>query len=123
MMSDLRERYLQIRPTATKVCKALLAEVEKIGVDKDSINPRLERAKFELVRDPALGECSLIGIWRNPDGTKQGELLFHEDGTFFAEYDVVCPHPHDKRWFIEAVTAWGKGDEVKSELRLLPAMG
>ncbi len=122
-MTELRERYLQIRPAATRVCKAMEAEIEKIGMDRDSINPRLERARFELHRDPALGQTSLVGVWRNAEGMKQGEILFHEDGSFFAEYDVVCPHPSDSRWFIEAVTAWGKGEEVKSELRLLPAVG
>jgi len=51
-----------------------------------------------------------------------GNLIAHAGGEFFAEYDVLCVHPNDRRWFVEAVTAWGRPGVIKTELRLLPAL-
>jgi hypothetical protein len=73
-----------------------------------------------LQRDPASGQSSLVGIWRDANGQRVGSIIFHCDGSFFAEYDVVEPHPQDRRWFVEAVNAWGKNNTIKSEPRLLP---
>jgi hypothetical protein len=62
-------------------------------------------------------------VWRRAQGLKCGELLFHADGSFFAEYDVIHVHARQPRWFVEVVTAWGRGSTLKSEARLLPAIG
>jgi hypothetical protein len=64
----------------------------------------------------------LIGTWKNAQGQCVGRLVFHCDGSFFAEYDVVQQHPTDRRWFVEAVNAWGKHETIKVEPRLLPAI-
>jgi hypothetical protein len=47
------------------------------------------------------------------------EQALNSDGTFYAEYDVVKPHPEKAKWFVEGVTAWGKADQIKSEAKLL----
>ena len=120
MNSDIRTRYIQVRDLGYKICDTLLFEMDKLGLKRSMINPRLERAKFELSRDPASGEFSLVGEWRDKNGLKQGSILFHADGSFFAEYDVICEHPGNKKWFVEAVTAWGNSNLIKSEARLLP---
>ena len=75
---------------------------------------------YELSNDPASGEDSLVGVWRDAHGRKRGTLLIHADGSFFAEFDVIREHPRDGRWFVEAVTAWGRGAIIRSEPRLLP---
>jgi hypothetical protein len=49
-----------------------------------------------------------------------GTLLIHTDGSFFAEYDVIREHPRDTRWFVEVVTAWGRGGIIRFVPRLLP---
>ena len=77
-------------------------------------------AAYRLERDPACGEHSLIGEWRDFQGQKLGGLVFHEDGSFFVEYDVIRTHPRDDRWFVEAVNAWGRGTDIRAEPRLLP---
>ena len=120
MMPDIRARYEEVKDLGFEVCEHLLKEMDKLGLKRDMINPRLERAAFELSRDPASGEYTLIGVWRNKDGHKQGQILFHADGSFFAEYDVVCEHPNKQQWFVEAVTAWGNNGLIKSESRLMP---
>ena len=119
---NLQQRWEQVRALGESVCKALSDEVEKIGLaEKALITAPWERARFELQRDPASGQTSLIGTWRDSNGHRVGSIVFHCDGSFFAEYDVVAQHPSDERWFVEAVNAWGKADTIKAEPRLLPA--
>lgn len=123
MTPDIKSRYEQVSTLGVSVCETLQKEMLKMGLGMDLINPRLERASFELSLDPACNDYSLIGTWRDKNGLKQGMILFHADGSFFAEYDVICEHPKKPHWFVEAVTAWGKDNQIKSEPRLLPIAG
>lgn len=120
MKERIEERLSQVRSLGEVICIRLKTEVDKLGLEQDVIEPLLEKADYELSRDPASGEDTLVGVWRDARGNKLGEILFHGDGSFFAEYDVIRNHPRDKRWFVEAVTAWGRGSNVRSEPRLLP---
>jgi len=109
---------------AQAICSALDDEVTKLGFPHGKVVIAAHTdAEYRLDRDPASGKDSLVGIWRNEAGYKCGELLFHADGSFFAEYDVIRAHPRKPRWFVEAVTAWGRGSMIKSEPRLLPVVG
>lgn len=119
MNPDIHARFLELRDNITAVCESLRHEAGKLNLGS-SIDPDYTRANFKLSRDPASGGQTLVGIWRDNNGMKQGEILFHADGSFFAEYDVICNHPNDKRWFVEAVSAWGKDNDIRSEARLLP---
>ena len=118
---NLQQRWEQVRNLGESVCTALSEEVDKIGLSEKALTTApWERASFELQRDPASGQTSLVGTWRDINGHKVGSIVFHCDGSFFAEYDVVEQHPSDKRWFVEAVNAWGKENTIKAEPRLLP---
>jgi hypothetical protein len=120
---NLQARWEQVRNLGESICTALAEEVSKIGLKEKALaTAPWQRARFELQRDPASGENSLVGTWRDANGQRVGSIIFHCDGSFFAEYDVVESHPKDQRWFVEAVNAWGKNDTVKAELRLLPAL-
>ena len=123
MKPEIDERLNQVRALGESACEAMLREVFQCGLPADCIDPSLGRARFELSRDPFDGNYSLIGIWRDDHGQKQGEILFHSDGSFMAEYDVISEHPHKPKWFIEAVTAWGNRTQLRSELKLLPSVG
>ena len=119
--SNLQERWEQVRALGESICNVLADEVAIIGLsEKACATAPWERARFELQRDPASGQTSLVGIWRDTGGQRVGSIIFHCDGSFFAEYDVVAQHPTDQRWFVEAVNAWGKHDTIKAEPRLLP---
>ena len=120
MTMTVQQRLEQLLPVGLQVCEALRNEVYKMGFPISRIDPDIQRAEYSLSRDPASGEDSLIGIWRDPKGHKQGEILFHADGSFFAEYDVIAEHPGNNRWFVEAVTAWGRDTHIKAEAKLLP---
>lgn len=122
METDVQQRLLELRGQAESVCERLISEVETVGLEASRINPLVEAADYSLSRDPASGKDSLVGTWRDGSGNKLGEIVFHADGSFFAEYDVICAHPKDSRWFVEAVTAWGRDNLIRSELRLLPAV-
>lgn len=119
MSSALEQRKQQLSSMAEAVCIRLKGEASKLGLD-GSISPAPDDAHYELSRDPASGQDSLVAVWRDGRGQKLGEMLFHADGSFFAEYDVVQTHPAKPQWFVEAVSAWGRGTEIKSEARLIP---
>ena len=121
-MSDrLRDRYNQVSALAHAICRAMHQEVAKLGFE-DGCVPigEPDAAVYRLSTDPASGEDSLLGEWRDQRGQKLGELTFHADGSFYAEYDVIRVHPGNRRLFVEAVNAWGRGGDIKAEPRLMP---
>lgn len=66
---------------------------------------------------------ALFMEWRSASGGYLGNLVVHGNGQSYAEFDVLVPHPRQSQWFVEAVTVWGVQGALKSELRLLPALG
>jgi hypothetical protein len=80
----------------------------------------VESLAFTTVIDPANGKPGYEGVWRNALNERVGKLIINSDGSYFAEYDLCIVHPLRSRWFIEAVTAWGRDGTVKAEPRLLP---
>jgi hypothetical protein len=120
-MNTLQQRLEVCGPLAQALCSALGGELEKLGFATGSVPiGRPETAIYHLERDPAAGTNSLCGEWRDNHGHRIGMLLFHADGSFFAEHDVVRVHPRDGRWFVEAVHAWGREDRISVEPRLMP---
>lgn len=119
---NLQQRWEEVRELGMDICSAMSKEVEKLGLpsEKVSLTAPWERACFELQTDPASGQASLVGTWKNANSQRVGTIIFHCDGSFFAEYDVVEAHPTKKSWFIEAVSAWGRDQLIKSEARLIP---
>jgi hypothetical protein len=114
-------RYQEIKNLANSIVGLLRDEVVKLGFDPSAVrimNPK--DAEYRLEKDPSSHEYSLVGDWLDSKGQKLGCLLFHADGSFYVEHDVVKPHPTKRRWFVEAVNAWGKDAEIKAEARLLP---
>ncbi len=107
------------------ICARLVSEMHKLGFMPDQLphTPVYDQADRELAKDPYSGDETLCAYWKNPRGHRIGEIKFHGDGSFYAEYDVVLPHPKDPRWFVEGVVAWGRDDVIKSEAKLLPALG
>lgn len=121
MDERLAQRLEHARPQLQVVWAALNVELDKLAFAPGTITLRRpEEAAYRLDRDPASGLDTLVGIWRDARGQKCGTVLIHGDGSFFAEYDIIRDHPRNERWFVEAVTAWGRGEIVRSEPRLLP---
>jgi hypothetical protein len=82
----------------------------------------LEDAVFVDLIDPVNGLPSYEGAWRNPQGIRCGSIIFNSDGSYYAEHDVLIPHPDKPDWFVECVTVWGRDGSVKTEPRLLAAV-
>ena len=119
MSDQLTRRIDETSRLAHAICRAMQDEVRKLGLTDVTIaDPR--DAVYRLSTDPASGLDSLLGVWRDADGQKKGELTFHADGSFYAELDVIRTHPRNGRLFVEAVNAWGRGNEIRAEPRLLP---
>lgn len=119
----LQLRITELRPFGVQVCEALETEYRKLGFsDGQVLGVNFDDLEFSLKRDPFSQQDSVEGAWLDGGRQRRGSLVFHANGSFFAEYDVVQPHPLKPRWFVEAVTAWGQDGEVKTEARLLPAV-
>lgn len=106
-----------------------LAERIAMALQKEAANhtatgatPKIGLAALQLTRviDPGNQLPGYEGVWRNASNDRCGMLAINSDGSFFAEYDLFCPHPRDPRWFVEMVTVWGRGDVLRSEAKLIP---
>jgi hypothetical protein len=117
----LHARLAAVAPLALAIREAMQEQVQQLGFPPGAVEVGGPlAATYHLERDPASGDYSLLGEWRDPTGQKQGGLVFHADGSFFVEYDIVRTHPHRPGWFVEAVQAWGRGDDIRAEARLMP---
>jgi hypothetical protein len=84
-------RLAECSPLVRAVCTALAAEIDKLAFPAGAIKPEPpEEGGYRLSRDSAPGADGLVGVWR------------------------------DARWFVEAVTAWGRGEIIRSKPRLPP---
>jgi hypothetical protein len=114
------------RAIGITICERLRTEINKLGFATGEVlnYPHYDTANFTLTKDPYTGDSNLLGVWYNEFSKQRveriGRLQFNSDGSFYAEYDVVKPHPKKLGWFVEAVTVWGKEDTIKAEARLLP---
>jgi len=115
---EFHQRRAQCTPRAYSICAAMQSALDRLGLAVDGFaDPAL--VKYRLENDPASGQASLVGEWRDIDAGRRGGLWFHADGSFFAEYDVVRLHPQRQGIFVEAITAWGRDELIKVEPRLL----
>lgn len=121
-LSQLMEKN---RPAGLALCARLEEEIRKLGLPPSASRPQpaFDQASFERARDPYSGEEGLSGTWLDARGQRIGSIRLHGDGSFYAEFDIAEPHPSDRRWFVEGVAAWGRDSLIKSEPKLLPALG
>ena len=111
-----------LEAVAKRVVAALQLEAERFTATGAAPQIDLAAAQFTRVVDPANQLPGYEGVWRNARKERCGTITFNSDGSFFAEYDIFCPHPRDARWFVEMVTAWGNADQISSEATLIPAL-
>jgi len=119
---DLSGHIALNRHLAECVCQRLAEEINELGFAAAEIQryPNYDDAVFVLIKDPFTGEHNLACYWYDePKKQRIGRLQFNSDGTFYAEYDIVKPHPNNAKRFVEGVTAWGKAEQIKSEPKLL----
>ncbi|MDO8828096.1 hypothetical protein [Methylophaga sp.] len=106
------------------VCQTMNEAIDKLGF-KDGIVtelPVFSHATFSLTTDPYTADDNLTGIWYDKNRQRIGQIQFNSDGSFYAEYDIVQPHPTKNQWFVEGISAWGNRDLIKTEPKLLPSL-
>ncbi len=103
------------------VCLRIGEQIARLGfgVDKAMVAPEYDQAQFNLITDPYTQSRDLVGFWYGTAKQRVGQIRFHGDGSFYAEYDVVQPHPVKPGCFVEAIHAWGREDAIKTEAKLL----
>lgn len=112
-------RYFKIKHFAYEIVRQMRNEAMKLGFDSEEVRIKQPvEAKYRLEKESSNCEYSLIGNWFDETGAQLGFLRFHPDGSFYVEQGIVKPHPNDKRWFVEAINAWGKGTQITSEAKL-----
>ena len=119
--TELAEQISTKREFGQAVCNSIGQCVAKLGFPAEvklSL-PEFDSAVFNLTTDPYTQSRDLVGYWYSATQQRIGQIKFHGDGSFYAEYDVVQPHPTKKRWFVEAINAWGRQDNIKVEAKLL----
>ena len=116
---------IDCKPLGDAICERLITEIHKLDFSPEKIQglPVFEQATFSTAKDTYSGLDSLIGVWKNREGYRIGEIKLHGDGSFYAEYDIALQHPKDARWFVEGVVAWGRDDVIRSEANLFPSLG
>lgn len=101
----------------------LAMQQEAMNFTATGTTPKIELAEVQFTRviDPGNQLPGYEGVWRNTRNERCGTLTINSDNSFYAEYDLFCPHPRDSRWFVEMVTAWGRGDLLRCEAKLIPS--
>lgn len=111
----LARRVEEGRPAGEAALAVLAAEAAGTGICVDT--PAWEAGIFAFQRDPFTGEDSLLA--RFCTGSRRGTVCLRPDGSLYAELDILKRHPADPALWIEAVMAWGRPPELKSEPRLM----
>lgn len=111
----------QLVELGVKLCHVLGEEARRYAPNAAPAI-RLEAAEFTQVIDRSNGLPGYEGVWRDAHAQKCGSLIINSDGSYCAEFDLLVMHPSKPRWFIEAVTVWGRDGVVKTEPRLLAAV-
>ncbi|MCQ8102502.1 hypothetical protein NP590_00175 [Methylomonas sp. SURF-2] len=121
MTAALEQLIAAKRDFGMAVCRRMADNIAKLGFTPASqiATPDFDAAEFSLVTDPFTQSQDLVGYWYNGGKQRVGQIKFHGDGSFYAEYDVVRPHPGKKQYFVEAINAWGQQDNIKTEAKLL----
>lgn len=107
---------------AERIVAALADEATRFTETGSTPQITLKAVNFTRVIDPGNQLPGFEGIWRNAAAERCGCLTFNSDGSFYAEYDLFCPHPYDARWFVEMVTAWGRADSLRVEVQMIPGL-
>lgn len=120
MNCDALSRQIEAkRDFGEAVCRRILENIAKLGLKAPVNPPDFNAAEFKLITDPFTQSQDLTGCWLDAEKQRIGEIKFHGDGSFYAEYDVLQNHPHRKNCYVDAIHAWGKQDNIKTEAKLL----
>ena len=120
-MDPLEQRIADVAGQGETLLAALREKVYALKLGGEAVViPAFEDAKFTLEHDLYNGKQTLMASFYPSQYYRAGFLLFHSDGSCFAEYHVMQLHPAKPGMFIEAVEAWVRDGEIKTDTRLVP---
>lgn len=121
MTHSIAEHIAAKRRFGQAVCQQIGESIARLGyaLQTPIKLPDYDAAEFSLVKDPYSQSQDLVGHWYDARKQRVGLIKFHGDGSFYAEYDVVQPHPSKQNYFVEAINAWGRENAIKTEAKLL----
>jgi hypothetical protein len=119
-MDQLEQQVAEVKEQGVALLAALRERVGQLKLGNVEVNiPSFETATFTLEHDQYNGQQTLMASFYPSQYYRAGFLLFHSDGSCFAEYHVMQIHPSRPKWFIEAVEAWVRDGEIKTDTRLV----
>ncbi|MDA8059795.1 MAG: hypothetical protein ACYCXP_03185 [Leptospirillum sp.] len=120
-MEPLEKVIERLSPAGERICQALRDKAGRLGVASSrQVVADWNGARFSLSRDPFSGTDSLVGIWKNDSGMDCGKIIFHDDQSGYAEFDIMKPHSQYPGMIILAIEAWLSAGEVKTDVQLMP---
>ncbi len=118
-MEALQQRIAAARADGVALLAAMSGKVAGLNLPAEVVViPEFDAARFTLEHDKYNGQQTLMASFYPRPRYRAGVLLFHSDGSCFAEYHVMYRHPDKPQYFIESVEAWGRNGEVRADLRL-----
>lgn len=102
------------------ISNQLQATLSKAGfTDAESLVPELGGGRKHEEKDPFDQSTVTVVTWYNPSNVKSGQVMLRANNQVYAEIDILKPHPKAPNRFVESVLAWGSGDTLKTELKML----
>jgi hypothetical protein len=115
----IKQRIASATVHGMELIAALQEKIAKLYLPGDAIIiPPFEAARFTLEHDLYNGKQTLRAAFFPSPHYCIGFLLFHSDGSSYAEYHVMRLHPARPQWFIEAVEAWVRDGKIQADTRL-----
>jgi hypothetical protein len=115
----IKQRIASATAHGAELIAALQERIVKLDLPGEAIIiPPFEAARFTLEHDLYNGKQTLRVAFFPSQHYCIGFLLFHSDGSSFAEYHVMRQHPVRPQLFIEAVEAWVRDGKIQTDTRL-----
>lgn len=115
----IKQRIVSASKHGAELIEALQQKIAKLNLPGEVITiPTFESARFTLEHDLYNGEQTLRASFYPSQFYCIGFLLFHFDGSSFAEYHIMRQHPTRPELFIEAVEAWVRDGKIQTDTRL-----
>ncbi len=119
MEAELQQRIAAATDNGVALLAALRDRVARLALPGEPVAiPTLETARFTLEHDLYNGQQTLMASFYASPKYRNGVLLFHCDGSCYAEFHVMRQHPTRPSLFIEAVEAWVRDGTIQADTRV-----
>lgn len=115
----IKQRIAAASAHGAELIAALQERITKLNLPGEAVTiPPFDAARFTLEHDLYNGEQTLRAAFFPSQYYCVGFLLFHSDGSSFAEYHIMRQHPTRPALFIEAVEAWVRDGKIQTDTRI-----